>query len=49
MLLFALVEILGADETRLSLYDASLSEWAVEDELPMTSPAEVTDPARADA
>ena len=38
MVLFALVEILGVDETRLSLYDASLSEWAVEPELPMTNP-----------
>ena len=39
MLLFALVEILGVDESSLSLYDASLSEWAVEPDLPMTNPA----------
>jgi 3-mercaptopyruvate sulfurtransferase SseA len=37
VLLFALVEILGVDESTLSLYDASLSEWAVESELPMTN------------
>ena len=30
----------GEDAARLSLYDASLSEWAVEEELPMAAPAE---------
>jgi len=31
----------GRDAASLSLYDASLSEWAVEEELPMaTIPAE---------
>ena len=39
VLLFALVVILGREEDELSLYDASLSEWAVTS-LPMTNPSE---------
>jgi hypothetical protein len=39
VLLFALVALLRVDGTRLSLYDASLSEWAVDELLPMGSVA----------
>ena len=33
--LFAAVSLLGRDPSSLSLYDASLSEWAAADDLPM--------------
>ena len=42
-MLFALVVLLGRDEATLSLYDASLSEWAVDATLPMTNPSGVSD------
>ena len=35
MFLFAAVALLGRDPSSLSLYDASLSEWAAADDLPM--------------
>ena len=39
-MLFALVEILGEDPALLSLYDASLSEWAADDAYPMVCPTD---------
>jgi len=35
--LFALQVILGRDPASLSLYDASLSEWAKDESLPMAT------------
>lgn len=40
MVLFALVAILGREQDALSLYDASLSEWAAVDRLPMNEEAD---------